>query len=162
MKVRLLGLAVVLVAIAAIVNALALSEATIKNGFSISVENTTNAMIALAPAAGNDKDVDVETAANGYLELSFADGFQRNSTYKFSPAFKITNNSKETVDMAVTFTSTAAEKITVTAAAVAGGDVQSFTDVPPGKSVFVELTVDMGIDAVQPAGALTMTVTATK
>lgn len=138
MKVRFLGLAVVLVALAVIVNALALSSATITSPLTVSVVNTDTALLAFsAVSPGGDPDLTVSGNAAS-LSLAVQDGIQRNSSYTFAPAFMITNNSADTLNLTVSGTAT--NGVTITAAALTSGTHGSFTAVGPGKTVHVSLT----------------------
>lgn len=101
MKTKFLGLAVVFVALAVLVNVLAISSASIDSDMQIVVENTSTAMIALAAPvapATKDDDVTVDTSS-GVLDITLSDGLQPGSTYTFKSVFSITNNSANAVDV---------------------------------------------------------------
>ncbi|HLN64629.1 MAG TPA: hypothetical protein VK464_24150 [Symbiobacteriaceae bacterium] len=151
MKVRLLGLAVVLVALAVIVNALAISSASVTNGVTVSVVATNAALLAFdTTGVGNDPDLAVSGTTTGSMTITIDDGIQKNSSYTFSPAFMIKNNSDDTLDISIP--PVTVNGVTMTATAVAGGDVSSFTDVPAGKTVFVSLTLGADGSATTPTG----------
>ncbi len=106
-KAKFLGLAVVLVALAVLVNVLALSTATVNSGLTIDVVNTSSALVALSAPITPDPDVTVSTAT-GILQLTVADGVQPDSEYTFSPVFTITNNSAAGITVDLTGSSTPA------------------------------------------------------
>lgn len=159
MKVRLLGLAVVLVALAVIVNALAISSASVTNAVTVSVVGSNTALLAFDTTGADDDDLAISGASAGQMTITIDDGIQKNSSYTFSPAFKITNNSDDILDL--TIPTQTVNGVTLTAAAVAGGTYSSLTDVPAGASVWVQITLAADGTATTPSG-LTLVVNAAR
>lgn len=95
---RLVGLAVVLIAFAALTNTTAFKTASVTNNTSIQVVTTQSAGLALSAASSQDSGI-VPSFTGGQMTLTFADKLQPGSTYCFSPAFTITNtqNAGQTV-----------------------------------------------------------------
>lgn len=92
MKRKSVGIAVVIAALAVLVNVFALKSATVNNGLSFRVENTTTALIAIT-GSGVDSDVTF-SSTNGYAEISLpSTGFQPDSSYTYTPIFNVVNNS---------------------------------------------------------------------
>lgn len=153
MKVRLLGLAVVLVALAVIVNALAISSADVTNKVTVSVVGSKDALLAFDTTGADDQDLAVSGTSGGQMTITIDDGIQRNSNYTFSPAFKITNNSDYPLNL--TIDDVVSNGVTVSASAVsttaAPGTHGSFTALPPTKSVWVALTFDADGTATTPS-----------
>lgn len=159
MKTRLLGLAVLLVALGVIVNTLALSSASVTNSFTLPVVNTSAALIALDAADVQDSDMTASTAT-GQLVLTVATGVQPHSTYTFNGAFKITNNSTDAVEVTVT---TSGEPANVTLsfadnvdAAITGYALASTA------SVNVKMTITTGAAALDPGASIDIVVSAVK
>lgn len=103
MKTRFLGLAIAMVALAVLVNVLALSSATVDSNMTVNVVNTSTALIAMSVPATPDSDLTVSTGS-GVLTVTFEDGVQPQSSYTFEPVFTITNNSDDNVTINVTTT----------------------------------------------------------
>jgi hypothetical protein len=103
-KTKFLGLAVVLVAMAAIVNALALSSATVSGSqFTIPVVNTNAALIAVKAPASPDSDLQITDTATAFsLTVKGGFGVQDNATYTFDQAFQVKNNSQDAVNVNIT------------------------------------------------------------
>lgn len=108
MKTRLLGLAVVLVAMGILVNALAVTKADVKtNALSFDIVNTSSALIGLK--SGDNQDKDVSFVATGgtsgkLASITIATGLQPGSSYVFQDAFQIVNNSANTNGVTVSLT----------------------------------------------------------
>lgn len=93
---KVLGLAIVLVALAVAINALAFKSASVTNSASFTVSATNAA--ALAIEAGGTPGTGFSTAGitDGSLTLTINDKMQPNSTYKFSEVFKVTHKATST------------------------------------------------------------------
>lgn len=93
MKGKILGLAVIVVAMGVLVNALALTSATVKNNaINIPIVATDAALISIG--AGSDVDVTFGTDPTGkQAKISVGTGLQADSSYTFESAFVITNRS---------------------------------------------------------------------
>jgi hypothetical protein len=91
---KLIGLAVLLVALAMVVNALAYSKATVKNTTSFNIDTTGSATLAIdkSPAVTTPTPGLSVDDADGYLKISISDTIQPNATYMYGPVFKIVNN----------------------------------------------------------------------
>lgn len=93
-KRKSIGIAVVIAALAVLVNVFALKSATVSNNMSLKVTNTTTSLIAIT-GASVDSDVTF-SSAGGYATISLpsgANGVQPNSSYTFYPIFTVENNS---------------------------------------------------------------------
>lgn len=99
---KLMGLAVVVVALAAAMNALAFKQATIKNDFALSVKSTGVATIALNTVASPSPGVS-SSISTGILSVTFTDILQPNGVYTYDNVFSILNNASYPVDLAVKF-----------------------------------------------------------
>jgi hypothetical protein len=102
MKTRLLGLAVVLVAMAFIINALALTSADITGTtLSASIVNSSAALIAIDEGPSQDNDISFTDGTNASISIP---GIQANSAYAFGQAFMVKNNSADDlyIDVIVT------------------------------------------------------------
>lgn len=160
MKTRLLGLAVVMVAMAVMVNAMALSSFTQANSFTLSVVTPDLALVAFDTATGADGDVTVDLSA-GKLDLTFAHGVQQNSTYEFSPAFKIKNNSKNAVNLGWVAGAGAPTGVTVTFHNAA--DNVQLTSLPAEMAAWIDVKVKVVASGTAAGGGTYgMTLTATR
>lgn len=112
MKAKVLGIAVIVVALGVLVNALALTSVTVdQNKINIPIVSTDSALISVS--AGADGDVSFNAAGNGgKAQMSVATGLQPASTYEFDTAFVITNHSANAVKITVPSTVTAGSGIT--------------------------------------------------
>lgn len=98
MKTRILGLAVVIVAMAVIVNALALSSASISGTtMSIDIVNSGSALVGIGAPASPDSDLTITD--NGKLSLTVEHGVQASATYLFDQALQLTNRSDDAIDL---------------------------------------------------------------
>jgi hypothetical protein len=97
---KLMGLAVVLVALAVAVNALAFKTANVSNTSSITVDATNAA--ALKITAGTGSGFTSTIGANGYLDLVISQKMQPNSDYLFGPVFTVTNTNGAIVNLSYT------------------------------------------------------------
>lgn len=158
MKKRLLGIAVLLVALAVIVNAMALSSAQVTSAMSIPIVNTSAALIALSAAASQDLDLNV-SIVDGQLLLAVEDGVQPYSIYTFDSAFKITNNSDDNVLVTISTSGTPAG-VTLTFADGLNDPITSYL-LNTATSVNVKLTVDTGAATLATAG-ISVVVTAAR
>lgn len=139
MKTRLLGLAVVMVALAVIVNALALSSASVTNKLSIPVTTTDTALIAFEAPTTPDADITLTAVGANQMTVSVDTGIQPNSTYVFDQVFAVTNNSGNAVTLGVTYPATTG--LTITLANAAGGADLNGLSLGIGASVNVKMTV---------------------
>lgn len=139
MKIRLFGLAVVVVALAVIVNALALSSANVTNKLTLDVKTTDNALIAFSTPTALDSDISLTAAGANQMSFTVNTGVQPNSTYVFDQVFKITNNSNDNVILGATFPS--ATGLTITLANTIGGTNLVGMTLNSGASVDVRMTV---------------------
>lgn len=102
---RLMGLAVVLVAMATAMNALAFKTATVNNPTSMTVVATNSAIFAFAPIVSTATGFSTSVSANGQLTIGFVDDMQPNSEYLYEKVFKVSSNvSRSSVakDIAIT------------------------------------------------------------
>lgn len=150
MKSRLLGLAVVLVAIAVLVNALALSTADITSKVNINVVGSQSALIAITEATGQDPDIIIDDSVNGSAVISIADlkGLQPGSVYVFSPAFSIVNNSNTIVDFTIPVPTVEADGVHVLFEAVTPADMSGVTADGDYADIKMTVTVDEGAGTV--------------
>lgn len=88
---KFMGLAVVLVAMAVMVNTLAYKTAVVTNGMTITVDTTGSAKLAVAAAAAPDPGLGT-SVTNGKLTLTINDKMQPDSVYTFQDAFQVTNS----------------------------------------------------------------------
>lgn len=139
MKTRLLGLAVVLVALAVIVNALALSSASVTNKLTIPVTTTDQALIAFTAPDSADGDITLTAVGANQMVVAVDTGVQPNSTYVFDQVFKITNNSADNVTLGLT--PPTATGLTITLADAATDTNISGLVLNSGLSINVKMTV---------------------
>lgn len=166
MKTRLLGLAVVLVALAVIVNALALESATI-NGTSLSanIVSSDSALIAIVGGAPQDSDIAFDGTGTT-ASISLEHGIQANSTYVFGHAFGIKNNSDDNVRVTVAVADGSGATLTLTPVDGTGATLNSgsLTNIPLSANstpVYFKLTASTGAVSANATG-YSITVTATK
>jgi hypothetical protein len=86
-----LAVSIMLVALAASLNAVAFKTAAVNNTFSITVAATNNAALALNTASAQDPGVSTAPNAGGQLEMVINDAMQPGSTYCFASVMAITN-----------------------------------------------------------------------
>lgn len=149
MKRKALGIAVVLAALAVLVNVFALKSATVNNNLSLNVTNTTTSLIAIT-GTGADSDVTF-SSGNGYAEITLptgANGVQPNSNYTFYPVFNVVNNSgaSRTITLGTTATPTG---VTVSFVDAAGdpltpGSLSSTGSLPVGIKVTLTTAATLG------------------
>lgn len=91
---KVMGLAIVLVALAVAINALAFKTASVTNSATLTVAATQGSALGIdvgtAPGSGFGTDF-----ASNYLKLTIADKMQPNSTYTFNDVFKIKHGASE-------------------------------------------------------------------
>ncbi len=159
MKMRFLGLAVTLVALAVMVNALALKSATI-NGTTVSIPivNSSAALIAIGGATVSpDPDV-IVTDSGGVATISVQDGLQPNSSYSFGNVLTITNNSETDVTLSISvgdLTGTGINAITFYDSATS----TAFTSGSLAKNTSITLTMSIDVSATAPLGTKTPAIT---
>lgn len=158
MKKRLIGMAVLLVALAVIINAMALSSAQVTSTMDIPIVNTSTALIALSAADSQDLDLNADTTT-GQLVLTVEDGVQPYSSYTFDGALKITNNSDDNVLVTLSTSGTPAG-VTLTFADGADAPITSYL-LNTAASVNVKLTVDTAAATLATAG-ISVVVTAAR
>lgn len=92
---RLMGLAIVWVALAAAVNALAFKTATVTNPTTFTVGSTAGAALAFdaatSPGTGFTTSIPATGANQRQLQIVLNDTLQPNSVYRFTRVFKVTN-----------------------------------------------------------------------
>lgn len=160
MKTRFLGLAIVMVALAVLVNVLALSSASVDSNMTVNVVNTSTALIAMKVPTTPDSDVTVSTAS-GILTVTFEDGLQPQSSYTFTPVFTITNNSDDNVTINVS-TSGQPAGMTFTITDTSDTALGPAYSLIAGASVDVKMVIDnTGAVAIN-NHSVTITVDATK
>lgn len=162
MKTRFMGLAIVLVALAVLVNVLAISSATVNSNLTVNVVNTSSAMIALAAPvapATLDNDVVVDTSS-GVMAVTLDDGLQPGSTYTFKSVFSITNNSDDAVDVTLSTTGTPAG-MTVTFRNVANDAVVSSTAIASAGNLNVYMVIANTSSTAIASHAITVVLSAT-
>ncbi|HYG59967.1 MAG TPA: hypothetical protein VD902_18025 [Symbiobacteriaceae bacterium] len=139
MKIRLFGLAVVVVALAVIVNALALSTASITNKLSVPLTTTDAALIAFEAPTTPDSDITLVATGANQMTVTVDTGIQPNSTYVFDQVFKITNNSADNVLLGVAYPGTTGLTITMVNSS-GGADINGLV-LNAGLSVDVKMSV---------------------
>ena len=162
MKVRLFGLAVVVVAMAVIVNALALSSASVTNKLTLAVTTTDDALIAFETPTALDSDISLTAVGANQMSFAVDVGVQPNSTYVFDQVFRITNNSDDTVVLGATMPT--ATGLTITLANTIGGTNLVGMTLNSGASVDLKMTV-VADNTATTASSLTnadLVITATK
>lgn len=139
MKGKILGIAVIVVALGVLVNALALSSATVSNNaVNIPIVATNSALIAVQ--GGTDGDITFGTDATGkQAKMTVSTGLQADSSYTFDSAFQVTNNSSSATKISIPNTITVSG-VTVTLTDSAGAAITN-TSVPAGNSLGVKMAV---------------------
>lgn len=145
MKGKILGIAVIVVAMGVLVNALALTSASVKNNaVSVPVVATGSALVALTAPTTPDVDLTYGLDAGNQFMMTVKTGLQADSNYTFDPAFKITNNSGS------------ATKISLPASVTTGGVTvyfyQAGTSTPLTTPVSVTTSQDIKMVIDVPAG----------
>jgi|GEM_PF-2890488 len=95
---KVMGLAIVLVALAVAINALAFRTATITNTAKITVVKTNGAAVALDVPVDIGTGVSANVDAN-YLTIDITDAMQPNSVYEFAKVLSLTNNTGRIVNI---------------------------------------------------------------
>lgn len=93
---KVMGLAIVLVALAVAINALAFKTATVQNAATFTVSATNAAALAIEADATPGTGFTTAGIGTGYLTLTIDDNMQPNSVYTFDDVFKITNKASNT------------------------------------------------------------------
>ena len=92
---KVMGLAVIIVALAAVMNAMAYKTATVTNPTSFTVTSTTGAALAFSKAdnEGTGFQTSVPDAGSNQrqLQIIITDNMQPGSVYKFTNVFSVTN-----------------------------------------------------------------------
>lgn len=140
MKSRLLGLAVVLVALAVIINALALETATITNKITITVAGNGSSMIGITTAtAVQDADVSVSDT-NNQAVITLSDPLQAGAVYVFDAAFAVVNRSSQAIDFTVT-PPAVSNGVTIAFAQSDEAGALAWTNLAAGAQAWVKMTV---------------------
>lgn len=92
---KVMGVALVLVALAVAVNALAFSTAAVTNEASFTISATKDAALAINTTTAPGKGFTM-SVASGSGSLAINDTMQPNSVYTFSKVFSITHNAADT------------------------------------------------------------------
>lgn len=151
MKGKILGIAVIIVALGVLVNALALSSATVKNNaISIPIVATNSALIAIQ--GGTDGDLTFGVDATGkQAKVTVNTGLQADSSYTFNSAFVVANNSSSATNItipqtitvsgvSVDLTQTSGEPITAVAVNATPLTVKMVVTVPAGQAASTGLS----------------------
>lgn len=140
---KLMGLAVVLVALAVAVNALAFKTANVTNTSSITVDTTSSA--ALKITAGTGSGFSSNIGANGYLDIVFSQKMQPNSDYLFGPVFTVTNTNTALVNLSYTVSGNANGLQVELYKDAAGGALPATLAANTGNTdVYIKVTVPAG------------------
>ncbi|HLO04916.1 MAG TPA: hypothetical protein VK191_17545 [Symbiobacteriaceae bacterium] len=162
MKRKSVGIAVVLAALAVLVNVFALKSATVNNDLSLKITNTTTSLIAI-DGVGADSDVTFSSGA-GYASITLptgANGLQPNSSYTFYPVFNVKNNSGVSRDITLSdTTSPAPAGVTLTFVDTNGNAIAPGTTVTTGSTLPVGIKIDLTTSAVIGTTPLTIAVDA--
>lgn len=144
MKNRLLGLAVVIVALAGIINALALKSADITNKVAITVAGNATSLIGITTAGAGTQDPDVSISdTNNQAVLTLAKGLQAGSKYEFDAAFAIVNRSaSDSVNITLP-TVPKANGVAVTFDVSTRAGAKPLTGLAAGDTVWVKMTVEL-------------------
>jgi len=94
---KLMGLAIVLVALAVAINALAFKSAEVTNAATFTVSATDSAALAIKAATTPGTGFTASNLGTGFLTLAITDNMQPNSKYKFSGVFKISNTTASNI-----------------------------------------------------------------
>lgn len=146
---KLMGLAIVLVALAVSVNALAFKTAQVTNNMSLVFQDSTAAGLAFAAAATPDPGVSTALdGTTGITKFTLSQKMQPGSVYTFDPAFKITNNNASgTVTLAYSaITLTGGVTITL----LKSGTTTDISD--PSVTIAAAGSQDVAIKVTVPAG----------
>lgn len=123
---KVLGLAVLLVAMAVAVNALAFKSADVTSSMKFKVVSTELAGLALLQGAGDGADSTI--GADGIMTIGLSTSPQPNSTYVYTDVFRVKNNAAATKTVTLpTSLSLGNAKVTVTFVDDTGADITSFT-----------------------------------
>lgn len=95
---KFMGLAVVLVAMAVMVNTLAFKTAQVTNGLSLTVDTTGNAELAVSASASQDPGIST-AVSNGKFTITIADVMQPDSVYTYTESFVVTNSSASSITL---------------------------------------------------------------
>lgn len=91
---KVMGLAIVLVALAVAINALAFSSAKVHNATTLTIKATKDAAVGIdAITSGEGTGFTVSGTSTGAMTLDIDDVMQPNSEYRFSKVFQITKGS---------------------------------------------------------------------
>lgn len=156
---KLMGMAVILVALAATISALAYNTATVSNGFSMTVAYT-GAALDVQPATGVDSGIQA-MASKGYVNITMNDKIGQNSTYVYDPVIKIKNNTSDPVKVYLDFTPALPSGMTVDfcdgSGCLAGASFPVSANFTAGQERTFKMTVTTDNTVV--AGAVTPTIT---
>jgi len=155
---KLMGFAVVLVAMAVAVNALAFKTAVVTNGMSITVATTSASSLAFSAATAQDPGVSSSITA-GKLTITVNDAMQPDSVYSYEDVVKITNSSAATVSLA--YTVTGLTGATAVLKNPSNADIGG-TTLGPAASVEVKMVVTVPAGTALGAQTGTIVVTATR
>jgi hypothetical protein len=131
-----IGLAVLVVALIMAINAFAYRTASVTNGFSITVDSTNNAALAIDAPTTPDPGI-TATISGGKMNLTVNEKVQPDSVYSFEDVLKITNKTGYPVTLAHSFTG-GASGLTVT---LTRHDGSPLGVLPAGQSIECKLTV---------------------
>lgn len=144
MKRKSISIAIVIAALAVLVNVFALKSASVANRLSVSITNTASSLIAIT-GTGVDSDITFDSTSGQAVLTLPTNGMQPGSSYTFYPAFQIKNNSS------------ASRSISLSASSLPSGVTLSFVDnsgnpigattLTVGNSLSVGIKVDVATGA---------------
>jgi hypothetical protein len=145
-----IGLAVILVALIMAINAFAYRTASVTNDFSITVDSTNNAALAIDAPTTPDPGI-TATISAGKMNLTINEKVQPHSDYLFEDVLKIKNNTGYPVNLSYSFTG-GASGLTVT---LRRADGSALGTLPAGQSIECELLVSTSATYGGTLGAVT-------
>lgn len=163
MSTRLFGVAVVLTALAAAMNAMAYRTAQVTNQANFALVNTTAAELAFGAPTTPDPGLTIDTTG-GTLLITVNEDIQKKSVYTWNQTFKITNNATYPVTLSYAVVG-ASWPSGVTLKLYEAGTTTEISTNPlaaaASRDVDMELTVD-NTAALAAAATYDFTVTATR
>lgn len=149
---KVMGLAIVLVALAVAINALAFNTASVTSSATFTISGTGSAALGIDTHGTPGTGFTVGGTSNSYATIAIADQMQPNSTYTFTNVFLIENNnpggSGRNINLsAISFSPALPAGLTVTLYKSGTGDLigtGSAVSVAAGASMSVDMTVSIG------------------
>lgn len=145
---KVMGLAIVLVALAVAINALAFNTANVTSQATFTISGSGAAALGIDTSGSSTTGFSVTGTSNSYATIAITDPMQPYSTYTYEDVFKVENNNPGGSDREIDITSISFNPVLPTGVTmsltVGGTALADIPNIAPGGSVLVDISVTLG------------------